>query len=486
MKVLYLDCGMGAAGDMLAAALIELLPDRGEFLAKLNALGLPGVSVSLERAERCGIVGSRFVVRVGGEQEGEAPREHSHSHTQSENIATPASVTSPGHSGENEHRCAHTHEECAQQNPGETTPSAGDAQLGVSEKVTSENVTNSHNHAHTHVHVHVHVHASPSRVEEWISSMRAPGEVKEDVREVYRALARAESEVHGQPVEEVHFHEVGALDALTDITAVLWALRLLSPDEVICSPVRVGSGSVACAHGTLPVPAPATTLLLRGIPIYAGELEGEMCTPTGAALLRKSVTSFGEMPPIVPSGVGYGMGKRDFPRANCVRAILGSKWGEGRPDLNCGETIEQICELSCNLDDATPEQISHAAERLFEEGALDVYTTPIGMKKSRPGVLLTALCQDDASERARLRAVFLRETPTLGVRERSFTRYTLARRVETVATPLGEVRVKISSDPALGVVRRKVEYEDLSRAARENNLSLSEAENIVREYIEKI
>ena len=382
MKTLYLDCAMGAAGDMLAAALLELLDDRDAFVAELNALGLPGVEFRAERSVKCGIAGTHLRVTVHGEEEGE--QEHDH------------------------------HPE--------------------------------HHHHHT-----------MADIEAIVRTCALPQRVRDDVLGVYRLIAQAESRVHGESVEEIHFHEVGALDAVADITAVCCGIARLGAEQVVCSPVHVGSGQVRCAHGVLPVPAPAAAELLRGVPIYGGAVRGELCTPTGAALLRRFVTRFGALPAMTPARVGYGMGKKDFEMPNCVRAILGEAGAD-----------ETVSELRCNVDDMTGEGVGFAMERLLDAGALDVYTVPVGMKKSRPGTLLCVLCRAQDREKI-LRALF-KHTTTLGVRETPLSRYTMTRRVETVQTALGAVRCKVSE--GYGVVRRKFEYDDLARLARETGCSL--------------
>ena len=287
-----------------------------------------------------------------------------------------------------------------------------------------------------------------------------PEAVREDARAVYRSIADAESRVHGAPVDQIHFHEVGTLDALADVVGVCWLMHRLAPDAVYASPVHVGSGQVKCAHGILPVPAPATALLLEGIPCYGGAVRGELCTPTGAALLRRFVTKFGPMPPLCIGKIGYGMGTKDFYAANCVRAILGRS--DAQP--------KQIVELCCNLDDMTPEEVGFAMERLFDAGALDVFTTPIGMKKNRPAVLLTCMCREETRE-AILETLF-RHTTTLGVRASRCDRYTLTRTARTVDTAHGPVRVK--SAEGFGVKREKAEFDDLARIARETGRSLRE------------
>lgn len=284
--------------------------------------------------------------------------------------------------------------------------------------------------------------------------------VEADVLAVYRSIAEAESQVHGETVEHIHFHEVGTMDAVADVTAVCLLMHELSPDMVVASPVNVGGGTVHCAHGILPVPAPATALLLRDIPMYGGAIQSELCTPTGAALLRHFVTKFDAMPLMRGSAVGYGMGKKDFPQTNCLRAILGESAGE----------TEEIVELSCDLDDMTGEALGFATERLFELGARDVYTMPVQMKKGRPGVLLRVLCMPDRRD-VMVEAIF-RHTTTLGVREARLRRHVLERGVETLDTPVGAVRRKTAA--GYGVERCKLEYDDLARIARERGISLDE------------
>lgn len=294
-----------------------------------------------------------------------------------------------------------------------------------------------------------------------------PERVKRDVLAVYRQLAEAESHAHGIPVSDIHFHEVGTMDAIADITAVCLLMDRLAPGEVIASPVHTGSGQVRCAHGILPVPAPATAYLLRDVPIYGGTVQGELCTPTGAALLKHFVTRFGDMPVMRVSAIGYGCGKKDFEAANCVRALLGETENAAGSVLN----------LSCNLDDMTAEAVSFAMERLFDAGALEVYTLSAGMKKSRSGLLLRVICRPQ--DRETIVQTIFRHTSTIGIRESVNRRYVLEREIQTVDTAYGPVRKKISQ--GFGVTRTKYEYEDLARIAREQNLSLKEAEALVSE-----
>lgn len=411
MRTIYLDCSMGAAGDMLMAALLELLPEKDTFLQKMQSLGLPGLEISAEPSVKCGITGTHMRVLIHGEEEG---RPHVH----------------------------------AAEEPFHSHADAPEA-------------------AHAHVHVHPHHHTDLNELTHRISHLNVSEAVRSDILAVYQSIADAESRVHGVPVEQIHFHEVGSLDALADVTGVCLLMELLAPEQVLASPVHVGSGQVRCAHGILPVPAPATALLLEGIPIYGGSIRGELCTPTGAALLRRFVTRFGPLPPMRVEKTGYGMGTKDFEAANCVRVMLGQT----------EESAGHILELACNLDDMTPEAVGFAMEQLFAAGALDVYTTPIGMKKNRPGVLLTCMCREDDRE-AMLRTIF-RHTSTLGVRVSVCDRYTLSRRQYAVQTPDGEIRVKESS--GWGVLRHKAEFEDLARIARQTGKSIAEVLDTISE-----
>ena len=298
-----------------------------------------------------------------------------------------------------------------------------------------------------------------------INRLRFSIKVKSDIVNVYNMIAEAESTVHGTPVTDIHFHEVGTMDAIMDVAAVCYIMDKLSPDQVCASPVHVGSGTVQCAHGVLPVPAPATAEILRDVPIYGGEIQGELCTPTGAALVKYFVTEFGSMPAMKTEKIGYGIGSKDFGRLNCIRAMIG--------DTN--EARESVLEMTANIDDMTAEEIGFAMERLFDAGALDVFTTPIGMKKSRPGTMLHVLCRP--ARRELLAGAIFKYTTTLGIREQEMKRHVLSRKIREVETEYGTVRVKISS--GYGVKRRKIEYDDLAKIAKEKAIPLSEVKKSV-------
>lgn len=415
MGCLYLECRMGAAGDMLLSALYELCEQKELFLQHMNALGLPGVSLKIVPEQKCGIWGSRAVVKIDGAEEESLEHHAAHAHHHAED--------------------GHTYAE------------------------------DGHTHDDPHGHAAIpHVHRGLGDIRALIQGMALPQEVKDDAIAVYTALAEAEAHVHGTAVEHVHFHEVGALDAVADIVGVCLLIHMLRPEEIIASPVHTGSGQVKTSHGVLPVPAPATMYLLRGIPAYSDGTVGELCTPTGAALLKHFVKRFDHMPCMAVGKTGYGMGKKDFPAANCVRAF----WGE-RSSLNSAQG--RVAELRCNIDDMTPEAIGFATQALFTQGALDVYVQPAYMKKNRPGFVVVCLCHENDAER--FATLLFRHTSTLGVRVFSCSRYVLDRSVEERETPLGTVHIKRAQ--GYGVERSKIEYEDVSRIAQEHDISYGEA-----------
>ena len=413
MKTLYLDCSMGAAGDMLQAALFELLDDREAFLEKINNLGLEGVTVKPIPMTKCGILGTHMDVLVNGESEGDMQEAHEHHHDHED----------------------HDH-------------SHGD-----------------HDHHSNEDHDHHHHHASMKDIENIIDGLNVSETVKANAKKVYALIAEAESHAHGVDVSEIHFHEVGTLDAIADVTINCMLLEELKPEKIVASPVNVGSGHVHCAHGILPVPAPATAYILRDIPMYSDHIKSELCTPTGAALLKTFADSFAEMPVITVSKIGYGMGRKDFEQANCVRAFLG----------DTKEDSEQIVELSCNVDDMTPEKIGFATEEFLKAGALEAYTVPVGMKKSRPGILLSVICREDKKDT--MVELIFKHTTTLGIRENVSRRYALKREIITKDTKFGNIRIKHSE--GFGVTREKIEYEDLARIAREENISIEEVESLL-------
>ena len=412
MRTLYIECNMGAAGDMLMSALYELMDEeqKEEFLKRMNGLGLPGVRITPRKSSTCGISGTHMEVTVYGEEEHEPGEEHAELHA--------------GH----------------------------------------------------------HHHADPLHIAEVIGGLDLPEEVRDNAGKVYDAIADAEAKAHGCPVEQVHFHEVGALDAVADVTGVCYAIYLLRPERIVASPIHVGSGTVRCAHGIMPVPAPATANLLADVPMYGGNIRGELCTPTGAALLVHFADSFGDMPVMSKTSVGIGVGTKEFEQANCVRVFLGEAQSmkETNATETIGETAEEqfqdvaagngrIAELVCNIDDMTPEALAFATARLIELGALDAYTVAGTMKKGRPGWVLTVLCAPERE--GELARHVLAQTSTNGLRVRRCGKYFLAPGASSVDTPWGEIAVKTAE--GFSIRRAKPEYDSVAAAAKQAGLPFS-------------
>ncbi len=408
MKQLYLDLGMGAAGDMLTAALLELCPHKDGIIKKLNSLNIPGVHYEREIMKKSGICGTHMHVIVNGSEE----------------------------------ECGHEHEE------------------------------GHHEHSHHH-------HISMSDVGEIVSKLNTSEKIKKQILDVYNIIADAESRVHGEPVSQIHFHEVGNMDAIADVAAVCILINELNIGKIVVSPVHTGSGFVMCAHGKLPVPAPATALILEGVPYYSDGLKGELCTPTGAALIKYFADDFSDMPAMVVEKTGYGFGKKEFERLNCVRALLGTAFQCSEVTSECDNSCEKtdkVVELACNIDDMTAEEIGFATEKILEAGALDVYTISAYMKKNRPGTVICCLCHED--EREKFAKIMFKYTTTIGVRQYNCDRYILSRKTENIETDYGNVRVKKTS--GYGVEREKMEYDDLSNIANKRQKSVFEVKHDIK------
>jgi len=432
---LFLDCSMGASGDMLMAALYELLPDRGEFRKKMELLGLSGVTLEYSDSIKCGIKGTHISVKIGGVDE------------ISEDVFT------HDHGNGNDHDHGHIHDH---------------------EHDHSHNHGNGHEHSNNHSHDHDHnpitlnsqssaPHARSERRYEFdeildlIRELDLPDNVIENAIGVFMILGEAEAAVHSAELKKAHLHEVGSLDAVADIVGCCLLINMLGVTDIAASPVHVGSGFIKCEHGILPVPAPATAEILKGIPIYGGQIRGELCTPTGAALLKRFVTRFGNLMPMKVAKIGHGMGTKDFEAANCIRAFLYEDASSGGDALD----RDNVYEISCNLDDMTPEAIGAVFGLLLENGALDVYTTPINMKKNRPAVMLSCLCMPKS--RDVIARLILEHTSTLGVRITMCQREVLSRTIIAVSTDYGDIRVKLAE--GFGIIKNKPEYDDVLAAA---------------------
>lgn len=411
MKTIYFQCNMGAAGDMIMAALLELLEEPEEFIDEFNSLNIPNVHIDFKKSEKMGIVGGSMIVSVNGIEEDELTEFHNHVQTNN-----------------------HSNIDC----------------------------NNSHEIYHSHDET-FHHHSKLADIENLIDSLNLSEKVKEDAKNVYKIIAEAESKVHGKAIDNIHFHEVGTMDAVADVVGVCMLIEKVAPDKIMSSPIHVGSGQVRCAHGILPVPAPATALILKGAPIYGGGISGELCTPTGAALITYFAEEYGDMPRIQVEKIGYGMGKKDFSAVNCIRCFLGET----------EELTDSVSELCCNLDDMTGEAVGYAVEVLLAEGALDVYTTSVAMKKNRPGTMLTCMCRQE--EKQKFISLIFKYTTTIGIREYKCSRYVLNRKIIKRETEFGAVDFKRAE--GFGVVKEKAEYEDIKAIADKNNCSFTDVLN---------
>ncbi|MBQ9931299.1 MAG: nickel pincer cofactor biosynthesis protein LarC [Firmicutes bacterium] len=414
-KVLYFDCFSGISGDMTLGALIGLGVDDEKLAAGLASLGLEGCELQVRKTEKYGISGYDVEVLT------------------------------------------------------EDNPSDGCA---ASSPCTGEP------HHHHHHHGHDHAHRSLADIRKIIQGSGLDQKVKNRALTIFETIGIAEAAVHNKPVDEVCFHEVGALDSIVDIVGTAICLELLNVDEIYCSPLHEGTGFVECQHGLLPIPVPAVSEILAGsqISLIQEDIPVELVTPTGAGILRGSAARCGAMPPMTMEAVGWGFGKRETGRLNALRVVLGTLQEEEQTvfvaESGMAESVspEDVWQLEANIDDESGEILGYTMERLFEAGALDVWYVPIYMKKNRPAVTLSLLCKE--ADRELMENIILAETTTLGVRGRQVYRKALEREQVTVETELGPVRVKTAS---FGPIQKaSPEYEDCARIAREEGIPLAD------------
>jgi len=452
MRIAYLDCFSGMSGDMFLGALVDAGVPGKLFEQTVAALNI-GARLEFSRVTRAGISATKVDVLVHGGKE--LPREEFWERQTAGGLLTP----------DFERRTP----DLEHQTP-EVEPRAPDDRHdgGVG------SIQQHHEHGHQHSvqwasrpRPHEHIHGRGlAEIRAVIAGSEISDRAKGLATAVFEALGVAEARVHGTGIERVHFHEVGAVDAMVDIVCAAVGAEALGVDEIVCSPLNVGGGTVKCAHGELPVPAPATVELLKGAPVYSSSIQVELVTPTGAAIVKTLATRFGAFPEMNISKTGYGAGTRDFPgHANVVRLTI----GETRASLAENTSQESISILEANLDDLNPQVFGYVMDRLFEEGALDAFGAPVQMKKNRPGTLLTVLCKpEDASKLIQL---IFTETTTLGVRRREELRQTLSRKWTTVSTGWGDVRIKIASMNGT-VTNFAPEYEDCRRIAAQHHVPL--------------
>jgi len=425
MRIAYLDCFSGISGDMFLGALIDAGVAPEIFEHAVESLNI-GAKLEISHVNRSGITATKVDVVVNGKKD--APR--------------------------------------------------------------SSGPPSTHEHSHTHGHAHHHEHHHPEAPEH--QHGRGLVEIREIIRKaalsesakttaisIFEKLGAAEAKIHNIPLEKIHFHEVGAVDAIVDITCAAVGAEGLGIDELVCSPLNVGGGTVNCAHGTFPVPAPVTVELLSGVPVYSSGLQAELVTPTGAAIVRTLTTRFAAFPEMKIEKAGYGAGTREFPaHANVLRITIGEA-----TKLTANTSQETVSVLEANLDDLNPQVFGYVMDRLLEAGALDVFGTPVQMKKNRPGTLLTVLSKP--SDGDKLAQIIFSETTTLGVRRREENRQALARKWQTVPTRFGDVRIKIASLNGT-VTSYAPEYEDCRRIAAEHRVPLKLVmQEAVQAYLRK-
>ena len=449
MRIAYLDCFSGISGDMFLGALIDAGVPFELFEKTVADLNV-GAKLERSRVDRAGISATKLDVIVGGEKD--MPREEFWAKSRARDQGPEASAGTDGHSHEPIRAPLHEPDHSR----------------------------------HSSIATAEHHHHAPARGLNEILKIIAAASIaerpKRTASEIFLALGAAEAKIHNVGVENIHFHEVGAADAIVDIVCATVGAEALGVEQFVCSPLNVGGGTVTCSHGVMPVPAPATLELLQGAPIYSGEIQKELVTPTGAAIVKVLVTSFGPRPTMTTERIGYGAGSRDFAgHANVLRISM----GEARLSHAASAEevpIEQIAILEASLDDLNPQIIGYIIDQAFAEGALDAFTTPIQMKKNRPGTLLTILARPENEEP--LRALLFRESSTLGIRTRHEKRYALPRRHEVVITRWGEVRMKIATLHG-EVVHYAPEYEDCRRIATEHRVALKKVmQEAIRLYME--
>ncbi len=463
MRIAYLDCFAGISGDMFLGALLDagLPPDvLHQAVAALNL----GASLQIEPVDRSGITSTKVHVLENGHLAEDQTQTHQHSH-------------------QHTHTEAHTHSHGETHTHSHSEAHASASQTHASDPHHTPEHTHTPNHTHeTHSHDHTHTHGrSLTDIRSFIHSSPLPDPVKTLAIQTFNLLGTSEARIHNVPVDQIHFHEVGAVDAIVDIVAASAGIHALNTQAIAetgeplhwhCSPLNVGGGMVECAHGTFPVPAPATADLLRGLPTYSAHLQKELVTPTGAALIRALAPAFGPQPPMRVDRIGYGAGSRNpkkFP--NVLRISLGNSEATSAANLNEDAATEDVTVLETALDDLSPQILAHVTEQALTLGALDVMTAAVGMKKGRPGTLLTILT--DAAHRPALERLLLRETSTLGIRIHQQRRILLARHHTTVTTPFGDIRIKIGSFENQAV-NAAPEFEDCRTAAATHNVPVKE------------
>jgi uncharacterized protein (TIGR00299 family) protein len=425
MKVLYFDCFSGISGDMTLGALLDLGVNQEHLIESLKALKLEDeYHLDIKKELKNGIMGTRVDVLLKHEEEHEHHHEHHHEH-------------------QHDHQ-HHLHDEAAV------------AQV------------------HSHDHHHEHEHRSYKNIVDMIEGSSLNENVKSISKKIFRIIGEAEGKIHGKPLEEVHFHEVGAVDSIVDIVGAAICIDALNPDKIIFSKIPLTKGFVKCQHGMFPLPAPASLEILRDVPVYFTDIKFELVTPTGAGIIKALADSFDDGGDISIEKIGYGLGKKTYEKPNVLRVYL---YNEKKKVTN------QVVEIDTNIDDMTGEQLGYIMELLLEAGALDVYFTNIHMKKNRPGVKLSVLCTIEKQQE--MTKLLLSQTSTFGIRYKMMDRDILDREITEIQIFNNTVRCKIGRIDGK-VVKAEPEYEDCKRIAKDNSLSIMEVFNEVLGAVNKI
>jgi pyridinium-3,5-bisthiocarboxylic acid mononucleotide nickel chelatase len=440
MRIAYLECFSGISGDMFLGALVDAGVSPALLEKTVKALDL-GARLEISRVVRSGVSATKVDVWADGEKD--LPREDYWAKAESVARALPPAESEQEH-GRNRHHLART----------QAHSHTADVE-GSRTRVFPPHNSASHEHGR-----------GLTEICGIIRSAEISDRAKKTATNIFEALGAAEAKIHNTSIEKVHFHEVGAVDAMVDIVCAAVGAEALRVDEIVCSPLNVGGGTIECAHGTFPVPAPATVELLKDAPVYSSGVRAELVTPTGAAIVKTLASRFAEFPPMTIEKSGYGAGSRDFPgHPNVARLTI----GEAASTLAAKTASDTISVLEANLDDLNPQVFGYVMDRLLAEGALDAFGMPVQMKKNRPGLILTVLCKPQDADK--LTQIIFAETTTLGVRRRVEERRTLARRWESVHTAWGDVRIKIASMNGT-VTNYAPEYEDCRRIAEEHHVPL--------------
>ena len=497
MRIAYLECFSGISGDMFLGALLDAGVPPEVFTRTVEALGVDA-RLEISRVDRSGISATKIDVIAAGEKE--LPREEfwAEALSSQQSALSPVNPSSTPHSHDHgqEHAHAHAHSH---------SPHSHDHEHGHGAEASHDHLhqhSHAHSHSHSHgaqapspadkhrheashlqsaehSHSHAHSHRGLKEIRQIIQAADISQSAKDRAIRIFEALGAAEAKVHNTDIEKIHFHEVGAIDAIVDIVCASVGAEALGADEWICSPLNVGGGTVVCAHGAFPIPAPATLELLKNAPVYSGEIQKELVTPTGAAIVSVLASRFSQFPAMKTEKIGYGAGTRNFKNSpNVVRISVGETAAQQESPF----PVEEITVLEANVDDMTPQVFGYVMEQVLQNGALDAFGTPVQMKKSRPGMLLTVLCRTEDSQR--LTKLILAETTTLGVRMRRESRAALTRRHVRVTTKWGDVRMKLANLNG-SISNYAPEYEDCRQIAKEKKVPLKTVmQEAIKIYLE--